>query len=159
MVEHNRLIFQIETLAAVKNEARPLLDLHWDEIALNKDIVPLDPDWEAYEKIETAGFYHVVTARHDSALVGYATFTIARNLHYRTLVVADSDIFFLLPRYRRGLAGIRLLSFAEKTLTERGVHKIVMRAKIHHDLDPVMRRMKFTPIERIYSKMVTPHGT
>mgnify|MGYP001567224449 FL=1 len=154
MTNAKLLTFQVETLATAKHEAMPLLVMHWEEIALNKDTVPLDPDWDAYEKIESAGFYHVVTARDDGALVGYATYTIVRNLHYRSLIIAEADIFFLAPEYRQGMAGIRMLAFAEKTLTEHGVNKILTRTKIHHDLGPLLERMGFVPIERVYAKMV-----
>jgi hypothetical protein len=40
--------FAIENLAKVRREIEPLLEQHWQEIALNKDIIKMNPDWEGY---------------------------------------------------------------------------------------------------------------
>ena len=37
--------FALEALAQVKREAEPLLQQHYEEIALNKDKIKLNPDW------------------------------------------------------------------------------------------------------------------
>ncbi len=47
--------YQQEFLATVENDIRPLIQRHWEDIALNKDKIKLNPDWEAYQKLEQAG--------------------------------------------------------------------------------------------------------
>jgi len=148
------LTFRQEAYSDAVDEAQPLLVDHWHEIALNKDTVPLEPDWERYRQLERAGVLNLTTARDDGELVGYALYIVAANLHYRGLVVADSDVFFLDRRYRRGSAGLRLLQAAEDNLVAAGVGRIVNRVKIHHDVGPIFLRLGFTPIERVYSKLV-----
>jgi hypothetical protein len=86
-----------ERLSEIRHEAMPLLLRHWGEIALNQATTPLDPDWEAYRRLEDAGVLHVTTLRVDGELIGYVSFLVAPNLHYRTVVVATDDVFFLLP--------------------------------------------------------------
>ena len=148
------LVFAVETLAATRAEAEPLLMRHWDEVALNKETVPLDPDWEMYSRLEAGGIVHVTTARRDGKLVGYAAFLLTNNLHYRTLRVAEGDIFWLAPECRRGRAGIDLMRAAEAQLRDRGVHRIVNKVKLHIDVGPVFEYLGYKPIERIYAKMV-----
>ncbi len=149
------LTFRVETLAAVRDEAAPLLRRHWEEIALNRDTVPLDPDWQAYDRVEAAGLLHITTARNDAGgLVGYAVYFVVPNLHYRSLRVAETDIFWLVPEHRRGLAGLRLLRAAEAHLAALGVNKIVSKVKLHHDTGPLFERLGYTAIERVYAKMV-----
>lgn len=148
------ITFQVEKLRDVKEEAMPLLREHWEEIALNKDTVPLDPLWDQYQAVEDMGLYHVVTARAFGNLIGYSTYTLCQNFHYASLRQAETDIFWLQPKYRRGMTGIRLLKFAEQSLKELGCNKIITKTKLHLDLGPVLEFMGFTPIERVYAKSI-----
>lgn len=147
------LTFQTERLAAVREEAAPLLRRHWEEVALDQDTVPLDPDWEAYGRIEASDMLHITTARDQAGrLVGYSAYFLVPNLHYRSLCVAETDIFWLAPEYRKGTAGMRLLRAAEEHLKARGINKIVSKVKLHRDTGPLFERLGYTAIERIYAK-------
>jgi GNAT superfamily N-acetyltransferase len=164
--------FQEERLADVRDEALPLLRRHWDEIALDKDTVPLEPDWERYARLEELGVFKVMTARRSGAshgisdpvaggraatprgeLVGYASFFVFPNIHYKSLVVADGDIFWVAPEHRDG-TGYRLLKAAEAMLVASGVRKIVNKTKLGHDAGPVFERLGYRAIERVYAKTV-----
>jgi len=146
------ITFQVEKLADVKDEVLPLLRLHWDEIALNKDTVPLDIDWEMYQRIEGAGGFCAVTMRDDGVLGGYAAYCIGGSLHYRSLKIAESDIFYIHPDHRRGLLAVSLFREAEKTVKALGCNKIVNKVKLHFDVGPLFERMGYAPIERLYAK-------
>ena len=146
------MTYQTERLDDWRVEAEPLLARHWREIALDQDVVPLDPDWPAYAQIEAAGMLHITTARLEGALVGYVVYFLAPNLHYRSLKVAEADVFWLAPECRKGTAGIRLLKAAERNLKPLGVNKIVNKVKLHFDAGPVFERLGYTAIERVYAK-------
>ena len=47
--------YQQEFLATVKDDIRPLIQKHWEDIALNKDKIKLNPDWDAYHDLEQKG--------------------------------------------------------------------------------------------------------
>jgi hypothetical protein len=145
--------FQEERLADVRDEALPLLRRHWDEIALDKDTIPLEPDWERYARLEELGVLKVITARLAGVLVGYASFFVLPNIHYKSLVVADGDIFWVAPDHRDG-TGYRLLKAAEAMLVASGVRKIVNKTKLGHDAGPVFERLGYRAIERVYAKTV-----
>lgn len=147
------VVFRTELLRDVRAEAMPLLRQHWEEIALNRDRVPLDPDWEMYDLIERAGRFHVTTARRDGSLVGYASYFVGQNLHYRSLHQAESDIFFLGRPERRGLCAMRMLDAAEASLRARGVNKFIYRTKDHFDLGPLLLRRGCVLIEHVYARL------
>lgn len=146
--------FQVERIEDLRAEAEPLLARHWEEIALDKDTVPLDPDWESYARIENAGALHITTARDGAALVGYACYALGRNLHYRSLFMAESDIFWLAPEYRKGMTGVKLLKAAERFLAQIGVNKIVNKVKLHNDVGGIFEHLGYRAIERVYAKRI-----
>lgn len=148
------ITYQTESFAGCIDEAMPLLEMHWQEIALNRDTVPLAPDMDVYRQLDKDGSMHITTARADGALVGYAAFLIMTHLHYTSLTVADGDIYWLAPEYRKGLVGPKMLMAAEKALGERGVNVITNKVKIAHDVGVLFERMGFDAIERVYAKRI-----
>jgi GNAT superfamily N-acetyltransferase len=157
MSEDFTLVFQPEKLADVKAEAMALIERHWREVALDQDTVPLDPDWQMYDKLEAAGVLHIITARTQGGkLVGYSAYLVTGNLHYRSLRVAETDIFYLDPSVRKGFAGLKLIRTAEHYLASVGVNKVVSKVKLHVDVGPVFERMGYRPIERVYAKTLPP---
>jgi GNAT superfamily N-acetyltransferase len=138
--------------AALRIEAEPLLRAHWQEIALDQDTVPLDDAWETYLGMERLDMLNIVTARDAGVLVGYCVHFIISNPHYRSLRVADNDIFWLHPDYRRGRTGIRLLQAAEIVCRERGCNKIILKEKVHRSLGRLMEYLGYTLIERVHAK-------
>ena len=146
------MVFAQEKLSKIRHEAMPLLLRHWNEIALNKATTPLDPDWTTYRAIEDAGVFHVTTARLDGQLIGYVSFLIYPNLHYRTVVTAQDDIFFLAWEHRRGRTGILLLEASHRAMKALGATRIVHHHKDHLDLGPLFRRLGFDLVEHVYSR-------
>ncbi len=144
--------FSEETLCQFLDEAGPLFIDHWENIALNKDTIALDPLWDTYRKLEETGNLKIITARQEKKLVGYAAYVISPSLHYSDQIIADADVFWLDPDYRKGMAGMRLFKHAEKVLKSYGVTRVLNKVKIHFDVGKVFERMGYDPIERVYSK-------
>lgn len=151
-----QLKYQQELLADALDDLKPLLVGHWEEIARNRDFIPLDPDYDTYLRIEATGMLRVYTVRaDDGAVVGYAIYFVRPHLHYRRNVWAVSDIVYLRPEYRRGFCGVRLLSFAEKKLTEDGVHVMHTTSKLAHPaLARVLEHLGHNPIEMGHAKVL-----
>lgn len=147
-----KITYQQEFLATVEDEVKPLLNSHWEEIALNKDKIKLNPDWEAYEALEHQGKLKIFTARDDGQLVGYFVVIVGTNLHYKDHLFASNDIIYLSPNHRKGFTGIKLVKFAEKCLKDDGVSVLTINTKVHQPFDKLMDFLKFRKIERVYSK-------
>lgn len=149
-----KIDYQQEFLNQVRPDAEPLIKLHWDEIALNQDKIKLNPDWEAYQKLEDDNRLKIFTARNGKQLVGYFVVILGANIHYKDHIFASNDIIYLHKDYRKGFVGIRLIKFAEKCLKDDGVSVLLINTKIHRPFDKLLERLKFKPIERVYSKFI-----
>ena len=144
--------YQQEFLSSVRGEIEPLLNSHWEEIALNKDNIKLNPDWDAYESLESEGKLKIFTARDDGHLVGYFVVIVGTNIHYKDHLFASNDIIYLSPKHRKGFTGIKLIKFAERCLKNDGVSVLTINTKVHQPFDKLMDFLKFRKIERVYSK-------
>lgn len=143
--------FQRETALAVFNEIKPLLLKHWEEVSFYKDIA-LDPDYDAYAKMDELGILRVYTARdEDNVLIGYAVFFVRTNPHYKQSLQAVQDIIFIDPE-KRGF-GVKFILWTEKQLAEEGVQVIFhhIKTKTPHTID-LFRRLGYENIDLILGK-------
>ena len=146
--------YQLEDFSAVQYEMDNLLRNHWEEVAVYKDKIPLDPDWAFYEALSVAGLLGIYTVRLESELVGYFVVIAKSHPHYKGNVFAANDVIYLAPEHRKGLVGAKLISFAEKNLKERGVSVLVINTKVHRPFDPLLVRLGFDKVEHTYSKYI-----
>ena len=146
--------FALEALAQVKREAEPLLQQHYEEIALNKDKIKLNPDWRAYAELDKINALRVFTARKDGKLMGYFVIIVSKSLHYRDHLFANNDIIFLTKAARKGQTGVKLIKFALDALEAEGVTKVHINTKAHQPFDAILERLGFEEIERVYSLML-----
>lgn len=150
----HKLTFSKETVFGVADEVSPLLQMHYEEVALHKDVVDLDPDWARYAAMEERGDCHVYTARHEGSLVGYAVFFLSNHIHYMGLRVASNDILFMHPAYRRGTNSIRFINWVEEQIKRLGVKKIVWHIKVKNDWSAILHRNGYETEEVIVGKIL-----
>lgn len=145
------LTFQRERVADCLDEIKPLLAMHYDEIAHDKDI-PLDPDWDAYLKMDAIGMLRVFTARTADHLVGYVVFFVNYNLHYRGSKRAAQDVLFLHPGVRRGLTAYRFITWCDTQLRAEGVQIVAQHLKVAHDFGRLLERIGYELVDRVYCR-------
>lgn len=145
--------FHVERLADCLPEMKGLLAQHWQEIALDKDTIPLDPCYDEYLQLERFGMVHVVVARSLGKMVGYHVAFVRPHLHYRSTLSALVDIYFISPECRGG-SGIKLFRFVEASLKQRGVKKIFTACKLHKDISGLLTHLGYTEHERLYTKVI-----
>lgn len=148
------LMYNVEKFQDFKNEIFHLWHDHWEEIATDKDKIPLDPDVLKYQQMQNREDLLCITCRSKGELVGYAFMLIFPHLHYKTTLVAMNDLLYLKPQYRKGFAGIRLIKFAEKCCKDIGVQKIVWHIKTDHNFGPIMERLGYNLFEVNYGKYI-----
>lgn len=146
--------YQQEFLPTVKSDIQYLLKEHWEEIALNKIKIRLNPDWDAYESLEQQGKLKIFTARDGETLVGYFVVLMGVNLHYKDHIFAANDVIYLSAKHRKGLTGVKLIKFAETCLKQDGVSVLSINTKVHRPFDKIMDYLGFNLIERVYSKYI-----
>lgn len=142
----------LESLEQHLGEIQALLPAHYEELALNRDQVPLSPQYDIYVARERAGQLLFVTLRDAGEMVGYFIGFIAPGLHYSTCLTCTMDIFYVRQDKRKGSAGLRLFRFVEAELRRRGVHRWFMGSKIAADASALFKRIGATPVETYYSK-------
>jgi len=146
------ITFHVESFTERLEELKVLLPQHYEELALNKDKVPLSPQYEVYTERERQGMTFFVTARDSGRLVGYFIGFIAPGLHYSTCLTCIMDIFYIEPAHRGSNAGIQLFKFVEQELRRRGVQRWFMGAKAHFDCSFLFEKLGAELVEKTYSK-------
>jgi len=147
-------VFNMESFEDVLEEAKPLLDRHWELIALRKDKIKLAPDFEKYRELDRAGSLKIATIRVEGRLVGYWVAFLSHHPHYKNDLMALTDIFFLLPEYRSGLLGYRFLEYVEQEMKNLGVVQIMAGTKLHYDLSRLFERLGWTATDMMYAKYI-----
>jgi GNAT superfamily N-acetyltransferase len=123
---------QVETWADIWRDGQEIFKIHYDELALHKEAMPLGLDNDAYADLERKGYLLVVAARRDGALIGYyMAIVVAHHPHNKDAgKVSTTDFFYILPSERRGGAGVKLLLAAMRELKRIGVKKASVSTKL-----------------------------
>lgn len=153
-VAHPPVVFRVENIAVIRDEAMAVVARHYDEIAQFKQVQELDPDWPAYERAEQAGKLWVMTARREGAIVGYIIMILSYDMHYRKMFRATEDVHFLIPEYRRGLLGYRMLALTKKEMVAKGCKTITFRTKADADHGKLFERLGGVLHDLVYTIVV-----
>lgn len=130
---------------------KPLLPIHYQELALNQDKVPLSPQFDRYIVAENRGELLFVTLRNAGDIVGYFIGFVAPALHYSTCLTCQMDIFYVLPEHRGGGAGFQLFKYVEQQLKKRGVQRMFVGSKMHKDASWLFEKLGYNQVETYYS--------
>lgn len=145
---------QVENLTEHLEEIKPLLPIHWEKLALNKDTVPLDPQYHLYLERDARGEILFVTLRDSGKMVGYWVGFVNPGLHYKTCLTHILDIWNLLPGYENGSAALTLMRAVEKEIKRRGVNRSMVGEKLHKPSGRLFKAFGYEPIETYYSKWI-----
>lgn len=147
--------FAVESFVACIPEIKTLITAHYEELALNRDKVPLDPRWDVYEELEKSDKLLFIALRNDDKkLIGYSIGLIEYELHYKTTLGYNMDILYVDPEYRGHGAGNALITFLEAALKERKVQRIFLGSKCHKDIGNLFIHHDYKLVEMYYSKWI-----
>jgi GNAT superfamily N-acetyltransferase len=148
------ITFAVEPLSTFEREADELFNKHWDEVAVNKDVIKLNIDWSQYRAQEASGAFCGVVARHAGRVIGYWVGFIRPHFHYADSLTAYTDIYFVDKAYRKNGAGAALFAFVEKTLAARGVERIFTATKQHLNHSALFKALGYQETEIVFSKVI-----
>lgn len=148
------IAYAVESWEQAMPEMSSHWDAHWKEVALDHEVIALDPDLEEYGRLDKAGGLHIVTVRQDGLLVGYHISFLRPHIHYKQSLSAFTDIYYVAPAFRRGLVGTRLFQYVEETLKAKGVQKMFTGTKLHLDVGKIFERLGWRETERLYTKVI-----
>lgn len=166
--------FHQETMDRSLDDIKTCFQRHWEELARNRTIIPLDPDYIRYKNLEKLGHLRVYTVRQGDILRGYAVYFVDFHLHYKMTKWAISDIFWVDPVLRssfqeiirRKLARLLHLKFEESVgagffafiteqLTKDGVNMMHTTYKCAHPAPgKILKRLGHVRIEHGHAKML-----
>lgn len=140
---------QVESFEQALPELKPLFDVHWRDLALFQNRMPLSPQYDEYVRREREGRLMLVTVRRDGAVVAYYTAQIAPGFHYGTTLTAHMDMMYVVPEIKgRGLAR-PLMRCVERELRRRGVKVWYSGWKSHkpQGMDRLHELLEFEPAD------------
>lgn len=140
-----------EAFAPFLEEVKPILPLHYAELALDKDKVPLAPQYDEYLRRDALGMILTVVMREAGELVGYFVGFVAPGLHYETCLTLTLDIFWLKPEHRGQGGGAVLFKAVEAEARRRGVQRMFVGSKTHLDASYLFNRLGYTKVETFYT--------
>jgi len=146
--------YQEEQIEDILEEMKPMLVKHWEELANYKDIRPLDVDWDNYIDLNRLLYIRVFTVRDNNKLIGYASFYISNNLHYKSWRHAANDVYYLDQAYRKNGLGIKMFEEVETWLKDMGVKSVVVMDKVDHSHQKFFNNMGYKLIEQNYEKVL-----
>jgi len=141
----------VESFESNLDYLKPLLPIHYEELALNQDKVPLSPQFDKYIAAEHRGELLFVGLRNAGELVGYFIGFVAPGLHYSTCLTCQMDIFYVHPDHRGAGAGFQLFKFVEQQLKQRSVQRMFVGSKMHKDASWLFEKLGYTPVEIYFS--------
>ena len=146
------LLGKIQKQVNEGSDVHELFHSHWKEIATNKDMLVLNPDYSRYRKLIERDMLVVISARDGGKIIGYIIIMVDNHAHYKTVKVSLEDIHFIDPKYRHQGIGRGMILAAEEVLRKRGVQLATMRVKLHSDHGPLLQELGYSPLETIYAK-------
>lgn len=132
----------------------PLIHAHWDEVALNKDLMKLEPDISTYQEHERADRLVALGAFSGDEMVGYSVGILTPALHYLSLQLLINDVIYLAKEHRDGNLGIALIQRTEIAAQERGARMVMWHAKKGTPLERLLPRMGYGVQDILFSKEV-----
>lgn len=149
------ITFQIEKLDDCLVEIESLLQEHFEEVGTDKDkIVNPKIDKNIYYAMEKHDLLIVLTIRKEKELIGYHSSFIRYHQHYTHILIAVTDAYYLMPKHRKGMLGVKMFKEVEKNLKKRGVKRVFTTTEKHVDKGKIFEYLGWSEIEKTYSKWI-----
>ena len=152
------LRFGWASFAKIAKSLLPLWKRHWEEIALDRDTIPLRPHFESYYAYDVQGSLRILAARdaRTGELVGYCFNLLGPHLHY-TVKTAHTEMFWLAPEHRRGWNGVRMLFANKRGLRQMGVEIHTISFKIGFEdgrVGKLLQRLGYKPVDIVMKALL-----
>lgn len=135
-------------------ELTDLFNSNCEEISIMGRSV--NPDLNVYRTIASANKLLMYIAREDFAAIGYSVFIVSHHPHYKDMIVAEQNMIFLDKLHRKGMAGMKLIKYAEEHLKENNLADcIIQHTNIDkRDLSKLYERMGYQEMSRVFMRMI-----
>jgi len=131
-----------ERLANVLDEIKPIHAQHWAETESYRHGLEMNPDYDYMVNAENHGRFILFTVRVNGAMVGNCMMYLSRSTHTQKWV-AEEDTIYILPEYRKGRLGVRLIRYVEYVLANMGVTEIRVTVKTVNDVGRLLQHLGY----------------
>lgn len=142
------------TLADIEGYTDHLFEEHYEEIARNKEIMKLKPNWPMYYSLEEIGALFLHVATQGDEFIGYSINIVQHHLHYADLNYCQNDVLFIKKEFRGGRIGLRLMKATENHAKSLGCKLMLWHCKPNTPLNEILPRLKYGVQDVIYSKEI-----
>lgn len=142
------ITYQRESIAEVEGEARAFVKEYLAEFPSSFE---QEISWETLRAMDALGVLKAVSVRDEGLLVGCCFYTLSLHHHAKNTLVAQELSLYLLPEYRKGRIGIRLLDFIEEAAKEDGA-KIMLMTSRGGNLTPLLKLRRYDQLEVVFAK-------
>ena len=147
--------YQRESFEEVLPEALPLLEAHWQELN-NLPGEPLNVNLPLYQQADASDGLRIFTARDDGKLVGYSAIFVHQGMHCNHQKQATQDVFYVMPEYRGGMVGTRLIKTAEVCLEGEDVQLAYNHSNVKNMLlGRLLEALGYEPVSIVYQRRLT----
>ncbi len=156
-VDQNRISkidIRLCTVADVEGKTDSLFQEHYEEIARNKGIMVLKPNWPQYYAVEEAGALFVHVATQADEIIGYSVNFVQHHFHYADLKYCQNDVLFVKNELRGGRVGLRLMKATEKHAKSLGCKLMLWHCKPNTPLNEILPRLNYGTQDIVYSKEI-----
>lgn len=147
---------QVESFERAIPEIKRIINSHWNELALFKDRMPLDPQWDEYVMRERAGTLFLVTVRKNGEIAAYYIAQVAPGFHYQQTLIGHMDIMYVVPGEKgRGLS-FPLMRAVEREFKRRGTQVWYSGWKTNNPngMDRLHAMLGFSPADTYVAKWI-----
>jgi GNAT superfamily N-acetyltransferase len=141
-IEYADNLIQVERIEDVLHELKPVHAAHWQETERYRHGIALNPDYNYMINAERSGRFMLFTVRNQSGVVGNCMMYLSRSTHTQRWV-AEEDTIFILPEYRKGRLGVRLIRYVEDVLRNMGVTEIRVTVKTVNDVGRLLSHLGY----------------
>ncbi len=146
--------YAVETLdLKLIGEILPLQQGYWEEVAGPFHNFPPDVDWRTYLMAQEKGCLKVLCGRVGGILVAGAFIVITPHPHY-ACIAASLPLLFVLPEFRRGREGWRLVQRAEEEAKKSGAQLIMTHGGVHNGVYRLFEAMHYDDFGRYFVKVI-----
>ena len=134
--------------------ADQLFEAHYEEIALHKGSMKLDPNWHRYYVLEEQDAVVCLAAWLGEEMVGYSVSILYEHMHYKDVLVMHNDVLFVKKEHRRGGLGIKLIEATEEMAKARECHVVLFHSKVDTPLGLILEARGYGVQDVMQSKVL-----
>lgn len=114
----------------------------------------LSPDFDAYQTHADNGILAIFAAMDGDNLIGYAVFVLGNHIFYDDLILAQSDLIYIVPEHRGETSKEFIQFIDEKLYTDFGVDGIVISMTTKRNFSGLLEHLGYQTVGVVCSKYV-----